>query len=102
MSGHYGEANDMFYQLRQQAIPYQERNRVREVWKDTSGGERIFDGKVGHSSGAIGRIIAVPDNFVAVYYRTTPKLEDLRENQPVRFKVRFSAKGAMAWISPSK
>ena len=102
MSGHYGEANDMFYQLRQQAIPYQERNRVREVWKDTSGGDRIFDGKVGHSSGAIGRIIAVPDNFVAVYYRTTPKLEDLRENQPVRFKVRFSAKGAMAWISPSK
>jgi Flp pilus assembly protein TadD len=102
MSGRYGEASDMFYKLRQLSVPYQERNRVREVWKDSSGNERIFDGRVGRSSGAFGRIIAVPDNFVAGYYRTTRTLEELRENQAVRFKVRFSAKGASAAILPGK
>ncbi len=98
MSGHYKEADEMFYKLRQQSLPAQERNRIREAWRDSAGNERVFEGKVGRSSGALGRIFAVPENFQAIYYRTTPALEALRENQSVRFKVKFSAKGAMANI----
>ena len=98
ISGNYKEANDMFYKLRQQALAPQERNRIREVWRDSDGNDKIFDGKVGRSSGAIGRIMAVPENFQVVYYRTTPSLESLRDNQSIRFKVWFSAKGAMANI----
>ena len=97
LRGNYKEANDMFYKLRPQGC-FSSQNWIPEVWRDSDGNDKIFDGKVGRSSGAIGRIMAVPENFQVVYYRTTPSLESLRESSTIRFKVWFSAKGAMANI----
>ncbi len=87
MSGRYREAGDMFHQLRQQSIPSQERSRIRETWKDSSGNDRIFDGRVARSSGAYGQITAIPDNFVAAYYRTTRTLRSCAKTK--QFASRF-------------
>ena len=54
-----------------------------------------FEGKVKRLAGAIGVVVAVPENFEAFYWRTTGT-SLLREGDDVRFTVGFNSQGAVA------
>ncbi len=80
------------------AVDSQERRKIRERWKDADGNERVFSGRVKSVRGAAARVMAIPDNFEASFWRTRPELSDLRMGDPVRFHVRFNAQGPVARV----
>jgi Flp pilus assembly protein TadD len=92
------EAKQVFAEVQDLSITGHERSQIREMWKDEKGLEVVFSGKVKNLKGAVGFAIAIPENFEAKFWRTSSRLSDLRENEPVKFKVGFSAHGAMAQI----
>jgi hypothetical protein len=98
ISGRHQEAYSVFSQANNLAVNSQERRKIRERWKDSDGNERVFSGQVKSISGASARVMAIPDNFEASFWRTRPELSDLREGDPVKFHVRFNAQGPVAHI----
>lgn len=98
INGLYSEANGIFSQARNLPVIASERNKQRERWKDSTGNEIIFSGKVKSIRGAMAIAIAIPGNFEASFFRTHTKLSDLRMGDPIRFSVRFNAYGPVARI----
>jgi len=69
--GAYEEANKVFDSLRELSMSAQDRNKVRDIWRDQDGKPVIFEGKVKRISGARGIVIAIPDDFEAYFWRST-------------------------------
>jgi len=93
--GAYEQGKLVFETVRNLSLNGQERNRIREVWKDDSNVQKVFEGRISRLAGAIGIVTAIPDNFEAIFWRTTGT-SLLRERNSVEFTVGFSTQGAIA------
>lgn len=93
--GAYEEANKVFATLKDLSMSAQERNQMRDLWRDTNGKPVTFEGKVKRIAGARGTVVAIPDNFEATFWRST-RTSLLREGNDVQFSVGFSSQGAFA------
>lgn len=93
--GNYKEAAVQFEHLKNLTMSAKERQRVREIWRDSNRKPRIFEGKVNHIAGVKGIIVAIPENFESFFWRTTAT-SLLREGDDVRFEVGFNTQGAVA------
>jgi tetratricopeptide (TPR) repeat protein len=95
MMGSYQEAKEVFEKVRNLSLSGQERNRIREVWKDSDGRPVVFEGRVSRLAGVVGFVLAIPENFEAFFWRTTGT-SLLRERNNVEFTVAFNTQGAIA------
>lgn len=93
--GAYDEAKRVFETVRNLSLSGQERNKIREIWKDKENNPIVFEGRVNRLGGAVGFVIAIPDNFEAFFWRSTGT-SLLRERNNVEFTVAFNAQGAVA------
>jgi len=93
--GAYEQAKLVFETVRNLSLSGQERNRIREVWRDKDGNPILFEGRVNRLAGLIGFVIAIPDNFEAFFWRSTGT-SLLREQNDVEFTVGFNTQGAVA------
>jgi tetratricopeptide (TPR) repeat protein len=94
MNGRYNEAEGLFKQGRQ--LPNADRKQVRERWMDDRNRDRVFHGNVYSITAAVGHLMAVPENFTVLFWRTSESLNSLRERDRVTFTVGFSACGAIS------
>ena len=92
----YAEAKAVFQQAKQLPISGQEKRQPRYTWLDEHNNPRAFVGKIHSIQGAIGYILAIPENFTASFLRTNPKLAALQQDFQVKFHVKFSAHGILA------
>lgn len=97
MTGRYDESKQVFREL-QSASGDRAKRDVTEAWRDDRGHERIFTGKVASLSGSVGNVLAVPENFEAMFWRTGAAVSNLRPGDRVRFRVTFSIRGPLARI----
>ncbi len=95
MQGLYEDAQKQFASTKNLSISPQERNKIRELWRDPNHRLVVFEGKVRRIAGAMGLIVTVPANFEAVFWRTTGT-SLYREGDTVELNVGFSAQGAIA------
>jgi tetratricopeptide (TPR) repeat protein len=93
--GAYDESKRVFETIRNLSLSGQERNRIRETWKDKENRPIVFEGRVNRLAGALGFIVAIPDNFQAFFWRSTGT-SLLREQNNVEFVVGFNTQGAVA------
>jgi tetratricopeptide (TPR) repeat protein len=93
--GSYDEAKKTFETVGNLSLSGQDRNKIREVWKDSSNRPRVFEGKIHRLAGATGTVVAIPENFEAFFWRSTGN-SLLRVGYDVQFTVAFSAQGASA------
>jgi len=93
--GAYDHAKLVFETVRHLSLSGQERNRIREIWRDKDNRPLVFDGRVARLAGAMGFVIAIPNNFEAFFWRTT-RTSLLRERNNVEFTVGFNTQGAVA------
>ena len=93
--GAHEEGKQVFEKIRNLSLSGQERNRIREVWLDADGRPIVFDGRVSRLAGAIGFVLAIPENFEAFFWRSTGT-SLLREHNNVQFSVGFNTQGAVA------
>lgn len=98
MSGRYSEARVVFSEAKDLPVSSLERNRIREVWRDSDGRDRVFVGRVKSLHGASGWLVAIPENFEAFFWRTRAQVQALRERDEVRFVVGFNAMGPTARV----
>lgn len=94
MNARYSAAEVLFNHGRQLAAP--DRRQIREFWKDETGKDRIFSGHIHSVTAAVGHVIAVPQNFTTIFWRTREPLNSLREGDKVTFTVGFCATGAVS------
>jgi len=93
--GAYEEGKQVFENIRNLSLSGQERNRIREVWKDSDGKPIVFEGRVRRLAGLLGFVLAIPENFEAFFWRSTGT-SLLRERNNVQFTVGFNTQGAVA------
>ena len=93
--GAFDDANKVFGSLKDLPMSAQERNQMRDLWRDPNGKPLVFEGKVKRIAGARGTVVAIPDNFEASFWRSTGT-SLLREGNDVQFSVGFSSQGAFA------
>jgi tetratricopeptide (TPR) repeat protein len=99
MTGQLSEAAEVFERGRQLKITTAERNAIREYWLDNGRERKTFSGKVAEIRGAVGFVVAIPENFRAMYWRTrSGRLADLKRGDAVRFQVAFTAQGPRAEV----
>jgi Flp pilus assembly protein TadD len=94
INGRYSDAERIFNQGRQ--LPGPERKRVNEYWEDRPGRSRVFSGEIHSITAAVGHVMAIPENFTAIFWRTHEAMASFRERERVTFTVGFSASGAVA------
>jgi tetratricopeptide (TPR) repeat protein len=97
-SGLYDEARDIFAQTKELQLTGFERSRLREHWRDGSGRDVVFSGRVRAIRGAAAFVLAIPQNFEAFFWRTRSRLQNLREGDSVQFVLGFNALGPTARI----
>jgi tetratricopeptide (TPR) repeat protein len=95
MKGAHDDSKRVFETIRNLSLSGQERNRIRFTWKDKDNGTIVFEGRVARLAGALGTIVAIPENFHASFWRSTGT-SLLRERDNVKFTVGFSTQGAIA------
>ena len=93
-----GEASKAFEACKGLSISTQERRQIRERWKNTDETPKLFTGRIERYTGARGTIMAIPENFIAFFWRTDG-VGSPREGDTVRFTVGFSAQGAEAKLA---
>jgi tetratricopeptide (TPR) repeat protein len=93
--GGHEQAKPVFETVRNLSLSGQDRNKIREIWKDDSNKPKVFEGRITRLAGAIGIVTAVPDNFEAIFWRNTGT-SLLRERNNVEFTVGFTTIGAIA------
>lgn len=93
-----GEASKAFEACKGLSISTQERRQIRERWKNPDGTPKLFTGRIERYTGARGTIMAIPENFIAFFWRTDG-VGSPREGETVRFTVGFSAQGAEAKLA---
>jgi tetratricopeptide (TPR) repeat protein len=96
--GLYPDANNVFSMAGRLGVASQEKRRIREWWKDATGKSREFHGRVKCMRGAMGIVLAIPENFEAAFWRNRTSVASLLQGSPVRFYVGFSAKGPIAHV----
>ena len=94
--GKFDKASELFAEGRNLPIPSKERKTIQEIWRDSSGNPIEFNGEVKTIKGALGFVIAIPENFTAVFWRTSAFHSSLVQHQRVKFRVGFSASGPAA------
>jgi len=98
MNGMYTNARVLFSEARDLPISSFEKQKIREWWKDMQENELIFQGKVSSIRGLTAYAISIPGNFEVFFWRSRSNLSDLREGDPIGFKVGFNAYGSVAHI----
>lgn len=93
----YPEATAIFSQSKSTAKGY-ERQQFREWWVDEDGEKQVFQGRVHSLRGVSAQVVAVPENFLAFFWRTDPRYQNLREGDAVTFTVGFNAYGPSAFL----
>lgn len=94
--GELEAANEVFEQGHRLRIPTAEKNRYRRYWHDENSQRKVFSGKVKDIQGGVGFVIAIPENFRAMYWRTSAYAADLKQGNSVKFIVGFTAQGPRA------
>jgi tetratricopeptide (TPR) repeat protein len=97
MQGLYEDAKKEFESLANLTISSQDRNRSRESWRGPDNSMVVFVGKIVKITGAKGTVLAIPQNFEALFWRSTAT-SLYREGDEVRFTVAFNAYGASARV----
>lgn len=95
-NGRYDEATDVF-QDAQKATGKWSRRDITRFWQER-GRKKIFSGKVARITSGVGFVIAVPQNFEALYWRNEPGAGGLRVGDSIRFTVSFGLRGPRAHI----
>jgi tetratricopeptide (TPR) repeat protein len=100
MQGLREDARGYFDQVRQLRINGVQKRTIRERWRTGTGAEKIFNGRVASIRGASAWVMAVPENFEAMFWRETPELLDLKVGDIVDFTVGFNGHGPLARVRP--
>lgn len=90
----YSEAENIFNKGRQ--LPGRDNTKIREYWKDNQDRDRVFVGYVSSITAANGHVMAVPENFTALFWRTKEPELSLKQRQDITFTIAFTACGAVA------
>lgn len=95
VKGRYDDAKSVFDTIRNLSLSGQDRNRIRSYWRGENNELVQFEGKVARLQGAVGILVAIPENFHASFWRSTGT-SLLREHDQVTFNVGFNTQGAIA------
>lgn len=93
--GRYDDARSVFETIRHLSMSGQDRNRIRFDWRGENNELRLFEGRVARLQGAIGTVVAIPENFQAFFWRSTGT-SLLRDQDQLTFSVGFNTQGAVA------
>lgn len=98
MQGARDEAGQYFDQARQLQINGIQKRLIRERWRARNGAERIFRGKVNSIRGASAWVIAIPENFEAIFWRDNAYTSELKVGDTVEYTIGFNGFGPLARI----
>ncbi len=96
VTGRYEEGTVRFREASALPLPGNEKSRIREHWTGDNRAPKTFEGVIKKAAGAVATVVAVPQNFTALFWRNQNRLLNLREGDKVKFRVGFSARGAIA------
>ena len=97
VAGFAADATEIFEKGKQLRVSAAEKNSSRQWWTDDDGKKIVFSGRVDEIRGGVGIVIAVPDNFKALYWRTkSGRVADLVKGDTVTFTIAFTAQGPRA------
>jgi len=96
--GDYSNAKESFNKTKTLPCPSAEKQILRWWWTDKEGNKIVFDGKIKEIRGPSAYVIALPENFLAFFWRNNKQLSQLNVEDKVKFYIGYNCYGPFAKI----